>query len=99
MDGPDPIDTIELIVSDAVRARIEKRLILDEDIRRVIAHAERTGRRLVLPENGHYLATHKPVAVTYWVEYLPSGEAFEIYNAYSHRMEIVADPPKQGQSE
>lgn len=99
MDGPDPIDTIRLILSDEIRARLEKRLILDEDIRRVIAHAERTGRRLVHPHTGHYLATHKPVAVTYWVEYVPVGDAFEIFNAYSHRMEVVEDPPKQGLSQ
>lgn len=98
MDGPDPIDTIQLIISEAVRARLEKRLILDEDMRRVIAHAERTGRRLIHPDTGHFLATHKPVAVTYWVEYAPVGEAYEIFNAYSHRMEIVEDPPKQGQN-
>ncbi len=98
MDGLDPIDTIRLIVSAEVRARLEKRLILDEDMRRVIAFAERTGRRLVLPESGHFLATHKPVAVTYWIEYAPVGDAYEVFNAYSHRMEIVEDHPNQGQS-
>ena len=74
-----------------MRARLEQRLILTEDIQRVIAHAEQTGRKLLNRETGHWLAYHKPTSVTYWVEYAAQGEAFVIYNAYSHRMEIAEE--------
>jgi glutamate synthase (NADPH) small chain len=90
MDGTQPsYEAIKLVISDEVRARMERRLILLEDIQRVIEQAERTGRRLRDPATGHLLAYFKPTAVTYWVEYAPEGEAFAVYNTYSHRMEIA----------
>jgi hypothetical protein len=59
-----------------------------EDIQKVIEHAEQTGKRLLNPSNGHYLAYYKPQRVTYWVEYSPQEDAFLIHNTYCHRMEI-----------
>ena len=82
-------ESIRLVIADEVRDRLDDRLILVDDIQRVIEHAERTGRRLLNPETGHLLAHFKPTAVTYWVEYAPEGETFRIHNAYSHRMEIA----------
>ena len=86
-------EAIQLIVSDEVRARLDQRLILIEDIQRVIEYAERTGRRLFNQQTQRYLAYFKPTAVTYWVEYVPQGEAFAIFNAYSHRMEVPGSVP------
>jgi len=71
-----------------VQQMIEDRLILVEDIQKVIEYAERTGKRMVNAASGHYLAFYKPTSVTYWVEYTPQEDAFRIHNAYSHRMEI-----------
>ncbi len=81
-------EAIKLIISDEVQVRLEQRLILIEDIQRVLQYAQRTGRKLFNRETGRYLAYHKPTAVTYWVEYVPQAEAFVIFNAYSHRMEV-----------
>nr|MBP7687601.1 (Fe-S)-binding protein [Thermoflexales bacterium] len=81
-------EAIQLIISDDVQARLEQRLILIEDIQRVLDYAQRTGRKLFNRETGRYLAYFKPTAVTYWVEFIPQGEAFVIFNAYSHRMEV-----------
>lgn len=93
MDGSQPYESIRLIVSDAVRARLEKRLILTEDIQRVIEYAERTKRRLRNPETGQFLAYYKPTTVTYWVEYQPQDDGFSILNAYSHRMDVPGSQP------
>jgi len=82
-------EVMTLRLSAEVAARVDGRLILEDDIRQVIAYAERTGNRFRNPETGHYLAYHKPANVTYWVEYTPAGEGFCVHNAYSHRMEIV----------
>lgn len=79
---------VKLLLSQSVQDLMEERLILVEDIQKVIAYAERTGKRLFNHETGHFLAYHQPVSVTYWVEYQPEGEGFRIYNTYSHRMEI-----------
>ena len=81
-------EAIRLLIAADVQSRLEERLILVEDIQRVIEYAERTGRKLLNPATGHLLAHTRPTAVTYWVEYAPQGDTFVIYNAYSHRMEI-----------
>ena len=97
MDGQPAYESIKLIIPDEVRERMDQRLILVEDIQRVIEYAERTGRRLFNQQTQRYLAYFKPTAVTYWVEYVPQGEAFVIFNAYSHRMEVPGSvqPPHQ----
>lgn len=94
MNGSQTYEAIRLIVSDEVRARLEQRLILTEDIQRVIEYAERTKRRLQNPESGRFLAYFKPTTVTYWVEYQPQNDGYVIFNAYSHRMEV----PGSGES-
>ncbi len=83
---------VQLDVSPEVRALLERRMILLEDVRKVIEHAERTGDRLEDPQTGRRLASHRPVEVTYWVEYSAAqgGAGFVVHNAYSHRMQVVA---------
>lgn len=82
-------EAIRLLIASDVQARLEERLILVEDVQRVIEYAEQTGRKLFNPATGHLLAYYRPTAVTYWVEYAAEGDAFVIHNAYSHRMEIA----------
>lgn len=88
MDGSKSYESIRLVIAPQVQKLLDARLILIEDIQQVIEYAERTGKKLRNKPSGHFLAHYKPTAVTYWVEYLPHGDAFEVYNAYSHRMEI-----------
>jgi Fe-S oxidoreductase len=94
---PEPRDdALQLQLSEEVADRVDERLILEEDIRQVIAYAERTGNRFLNPDTGHYLAYHKPANVTYWVEYTPADDdgqdGYCVHNAYSHRMEISMEP-------
>jgi hypothetical protein len=84
-------ESIRLTLSDEMQQRLEDRLILIEDLQRVIAYAERTGQKLLQATNGHLLAHYRPAQVTYWVEYAPQGDGFVIFNAYSHRMLIGED--------
>lgn len=81
-------ETIKLFIPAPVNEVMEDRLILVEDVQKVVEYAERTGNKLLIRNNGHYLAYYRPVNVTYWVEYLPRDDGFMIYNTYSHRMEI-----------
>ncbi|CCO09200.1 pyridine nucleotide-disulfide oxidoreductase/dicluster-binding protein [Desulforamulus hydrothermalis] len=81
-------EAINLIIPAAVNEVMEERLILVEDVQKVIEYAERTGNKLLIRNNGHVLACHRPVAITYWVEYTPQEDGFTIHNAYSHRMEV-----------
>ncbi|MDX9991824.1 MAG: FAD-dependent oxidoreductase [Anaerolineales bacterium] len=87
-EGAD-FEKIRLILPDEVQTMVEDRLILVEDIQKVLENAERTGKRMFNPQTGHYLAYLKPTSVTYWVEYTPQTDgAFLVHKAYSHRMEI-----------
>jgi len=77
-----------LIVSPEVQALMEKRMILLEDVERVIARAEASGEKIEDRTTGHLVASHRPVNVTYWVEYSVDASGIVIHNAYSHRMEV-----------
>jgi NADPH-dependent glutamate synthase beta subunit-like oxidoreductase len=81
-------DPIKLLISPEVVQLMEQRMILAEDVQKVIAHAESTGEKIEDTVTGRYLASYRPVAVTYWVEYSAIDMGFEVHNVYSHRMEV-----------
>ena len=82
-------ESIRLILPESVQQMVEERLILVEDMQKVVENAERTGKRMFNASSGHYLAYFKPTSVTYWVEYTKQEDgAFVVHKAYSHRMEI-----------
>ncbi|NLT58284.1 MAG: NAD(P)-binding protein [Clostridiales bacterium] len=76
---------IKLIYSPALADKLEREHILLSDLTAAIEVAERSGDKLVRPD-GHFLTYHRPLNVTFWVEYLPRGEGYEVFNAYTHRM-------------
>jgi glutamate synthase (NADPH/NADH) small chain len=82
---------MKLDISEHVRHLMEQRMILVEDLERVIDWAERTGNKLISRQTGHFLAHRAPTTVTYWVEYSPCDDGFVIHNAYSHRMQILEE--------
>ncbi|MCB8983423.1 MAG: 4Fe-4S dicluster domain-containing protein [Ardenticatenaceae bacterium] len=86
--GQEDYASIQLNLNDEVLALMEDRLILVEDVQQVIAYAERTGQKLLSPATGHFLAQLRPNTVTYWVEYMPEGDGYTVFNAYSHRMDV-----------
>lgn len=83
-----PHRAIKLALSAEIEKLMEERLVLEEDIQRVIEHAERTGSKILNRQNGHILAFHKPVNVTYWVEYSRQEDLYVVHNVYSHRMDV-----------
>jgi len=85
---PESHESYNLLLSSEMRKMIEERLILLEDIQKVIEHAETTGEKFTNQENGHTLACFKPNLITYWVEYNQDGDKFLVFEAYSHRMEL-----------
>ncbi|HTZ19155.1 MAG TPA: heterodisulfide reductase-related iron-sulfur binding cluster, partial [Dissulfurispiraceae bacterium] len=84
----------ELCISQEISTVLEKRMILVEDVQKVINHAESTGIKIKDGKTGRFIAHYKPVSVTYWVEYSHHDSGFEIHNAYSHRMQVVEVPEK-----
>lgn len=95
MPEKETYESIRLILPEDVEKQVEERLILIEDMQKVIEYAQKTGKRMLNPSSGHYLAYHKPNSVTYWVEYIRQEDgAFKVFKAYSHRMEIGLGAPK-----
>ena len=82
-------ENIKLAMAEGVRKRIDDRRILENDIRQVIDHGEKSGKRLKNAETGHFLAYRQSGNVTFWVEYSPAGSGYTVHNAYCHRMKIV----------
>jgi hypothetical protein len=89
LEKMEPHQGIELRMDPEVRERLDQRRILDEDIQKVIHHAEATGNRLFHPQTGRYKASFRPYKTTFWIEYTPRGGGYDIHNAYAHRMEVV----------
>ena len=87
---------MKLVISPEVQALMEKRMILLEEVETVIAHAEASGEKIEDGASGHLIASHRPVSVTYWVEYSAEGSGepsgFVVHNVYSHRMDVSGSP-------
>lgn len=88
----DPVPPVELIIADDVRADIERKLILVEDVIRVVAHAEASGRKLKDARTGRFVASQRSGHLTCWVEYEATPQGFVVRRVYGHRMQVEAKP-------
>ena len=86
----DPVPEIDLIVPEDVRAEMERKLILVEDVARAIAQAEATGKKLKNKATGHLIATHRAGEFTCWAEYEVTPAGIVLHRAYGHRMQVEA---------
>lgn len=82
--------TMNLIMSDELREKLNEMLILDEDLEAVIENSERTARYLKKP-NGDCVGHLRQGCVTYWAVWRREGEQVRLVNAYSHRMVIEGE--------
>jgi hypothetical protein len=91
MPEPREHERVRVRLAPDAAARMESDFILEDDVKRVIYEAEKSGNKLRLPGSGRFVAHFRPSIITYWVEYAPAGDEYEVFNAYSHRMQIVKD--------
>lgn len=108
---PDAVAPLTLRIGPDMRVVMERRRIVDEDLRGVIAEAERAGRYFIDADTGMRLACLRRVRVTHWVGYEPvpggAGDgaggdatpAYAIRQAYAHRMVLPQRPPAGGWKE
>ncbi len=82
---------MKLEISDTVRSYLETRHILDDDLRRVIDHAEKTGEKLYQPDSKIFLSKLRMNEVYFYAEYSPVEGGYKIYSAYSHRFRLEGD--------
>ncbi len=84
-------EKINLQLSSEMRDLLEARLILVEDLQKVIEHAEASGEFFFNKNNGHSIASFRPNLITYWVEYEKQENSYTVFDAYSHRMVVGGD--------
>ena len=88
----EPANAIALSISAEVHADLERKLILEDDLRQTIAHAEDSGAKLIDRRSGHCIASHRRVSMTYWVDYSLEDGRYVVHRAYSHRMQLESTP-------
>ena len=91
-EPPEPLSAsasaLKLDIPDDVRSLLDDRHILDEDLRRVIDHAERTGVKLYEPGTDRFLSKLRIYQAMFYVEYSPVKDVYRIHTAYSHRFKL-----------
>ena len=84
---------MKLEISDTIQSYMEVRHILEDDLKRVIDHAEKTGDKLYTPDSDIFLSKLRVNEVYFYAEYALREGAYKIYGAYSHRFLIEGDKP------
>ena len=84
---------MKLDISDNMRNIMEAVHILEEDIKRVIDHAEKTGEKLYQPGSDILLSKLRVNEVYFYAEYSPVEGGFRIHDVYSHRFLIEEGQP------
>ncbi len=79
---------LKLEISDEVKALLDDRHILEEDVRRVIEHGEKTGRKLYEPGTGRFLSKLRIYEGLFYAEYSSHEGAYRIHTAYVHRFKL-----------
>jgi len=82
---------IILRISPEVRAGIDARRILDDDLQQVIQNAQERGRWFARPDSGRRLASSRKGYAVFWAEYEPVNDAentYQVHRAWAHRMII-----------
>ncbi len=84
----DEYSGIELLVDKAVRGVMKARGITEDDVKRIISNAERTGEKLYRPGGNKFLAKMLINEATVYVEYTAEEGHFKINTAYKHKAVI-----------
>ena len=83
--------SMKLEITEGLRNAMEAIHILEEDVRRVIDHAEKTGEKLYEPGTDHFLSKLRLNEVYFYAEYSPIEGGFRLHETYSHRFLLSED--------
>jgi hypothetical protein len=79
---------LKLDIPDDVKTLLDERHVLEDDIRRVIHHAESTGLKLYQSETQNYLSKLRIYQAMFYVEYSADKSVYKIHTAYTHRFKL-----------
>ncbi|NTW71983.1 MAG: NAD(P)-binding protein [Eubacteriaceae bacterium] len=92
MAEPKEWDVITLILEEALRETLDRKLITTEDLKESIWRAEKSGDKFFNEEDGMSLCSMERPVVTYWVKYKEiAPDTYEVFSAYTHRMRFVKE--------
>ncbi len=86
-----PSKKMHVRISPQVEAVLEDQYILVTDIEKVLEHFETQADYFLNSEKNSKISFFRPNNVSFWVEFKEIDGGYEILNAWSHRMEVVAD--------
>jgi hypothetical protein len=78
--------------TDAVQTLMDSRHITDDDVKRVIDHAEKTGKKLYQPGNDRFLSKLRVQKTYFYVEYSSAESGYCIHTVYAHRFLLDGEP-------
>jgi len=84
-------EEIKLQVSDELKQLLKDRSISENELKRVIHHAETEGDKLYQPEANIYLTKLTMGLATFYVEYSIEEDGYLVRAAYAHRSRIVGE--------
>jgi hypothetical protein len=79
---------LKLNIPDKVKTLLDERHVLEDDIRRVVQHAESTGLKLYQPGTQFFLSKMRIYEAMFYVEYVAEKGAYKIETAYTHRFKL-----------
>jgi hypothetical protein len=89
---PPEVQALKLEKSEQVQFLMNARHITDDDLKRVIDHAEKTGYKLYQPDTDRLLSKLWVNKVYFYAEYSPIEGGYRIHTAYSHRFLLAYSP-------
>lgn len=79
---------LKLDISEDVQKVLDERGIIEEDLRRVIDHAENSGMKLYQPGTERFLSKLRINQAMFYVEYVREKDTFRVDTAYLHRFKL-----------
>ena len=88
-----------LLIDEALRKKLSKDRILEEEAEEAVRSCEQTGRTVINPETGAKTGHALVGNFTIWVTYQSENGKTRLLNCYSHRMHILAEEKKYGKQQ
>ncbi len=90
---PEDLFSFALSIDEAVQRKMDRDLVVEDNVKAVIAYAEQSGKKVLDKESGRITAHLAQGKLTFWVCYEAEGEgSFRLHNVYLHRMSIEETP-------
>ena len=87
-------NAVKLHIPETVKADLNRKGILESDMKAVVTFCETTGKKILDPDTGLFTSHLQIGHMTFWAEYRLYSSAeepltYELVKGYGHRMEIV----------